>query len=130
VPISSLADFVADTLTALSKAHPEALAVTYGHVGDGNIHLNVVPPEGMAPGDVDALFHAAEKVIFEIVDRHDGSISAEHGIGRVKQEAYLKRADTVSLELAGRIKDAFDPLHILSEGRILAARQGGGMGDR
>jgi FAD/FMN-containing dehydrogenase len=77
--------------------HTVALAVTYGYVGDGNIHLNVVPPDG---------------------------------IGRVKQKAFLERAEAVSLELAGLIKDALDPLHILSEGRILAARTVAGKGDR
>jgi FAD/FMN-containing dehydrogenase len=77
-----------------------------------------------------ALFHAAEEVIFDVIDRYGGSISAEHGIGRVKQKAYLARADAVSLELAGLIKDALDPSHILSEGRILPARPVGGKRDR
>jgi len=128
VPISGLSAFVTDALAALKQAHPEALPVTYGHVGDGNIHLNVVPPEHMNPEDVEALFHATEKVIFDVIDRHGGSISAEHGIGKVKQQAFLERADPVALDLAGRIKDALDPLHIMSEGRILAARGVGGHG--
>jgi FAD/FMN-containing dehydrogenase len=130
VPISSLAGFVTDALAALEKTHPDALAVTYGHVGDGNIHLNVVPPKGMGAEEAEALFHAAEEVIFDVIDRYGGSISAEHGIGRVKQKAYLARADAVSLELAGLIKDALDPSHILSEGRILPARPVGGKRDR
>lgn len=130
VPISSLAGFVTDALAALEKTHPDALAVTYGHVGDGNIHLNVVPPKGMGAEEAVALFHAAEEVIFDVIDRYGGSISAEHGIGRVKQKAYLARADAVSLELAGLIKDALDPSHILSEGRILPARPVGGKRDR
>ncbi len=121
VSISSLAAFVSDTLDALSKKHPEAIAVTYGHVGDGNIHLNIVPPVGMPAAEFDHLFHATEEVIFDVVDRHGGSISAEHGIGRVKQAAFLKRADPLTLELSSRIKDAFDPKHLLSEGRILAS---------
>lgn len=123
VPISRLADFVKDALEILGDKFPEALPVTYGHVGDGNIHLNVVPPEGMQADAIDGLFHATEEAIFDVVDRHGGSISAEHGIGLVKQKAFLKRADPVALELAGRIKDAFDPLHLLSEGRILAMQQ-------
>ena len=119
VAISSLADFVADALDALARTHPEVIAVTYGHVGDGNIHLNVVPPVDMPPAGFDDLFHAAEKVIFDVVDRHGGSISAEHGIGRLKQAAFVKRADPLTLEISRRIKDAFDPEHLLSEGRIL-----------
>ncbi len=121
VPISSLADFVAGALEALRISHPEALAVTYGHLGDGNIHLNVVPPPGLTPDEIETLFHSAECVIFDVVDRHNGSISAEHGIGRVKQQAFLKRADAVTLDLAGRIKHALDPAHTLSDGRILPA---------
>lgn len=124
VSISSLAAFVGDTLAALSQTHPEAIAVTYGHVGDGNIHLNIVPPLGMPADQYDDLFHATEEVIFDVIDKHGGSISAEHGIGRVKQAAFLKRADPLTLELSRRIKDAFDPRHLLSEGRILASAEG------
>jgi FAD/FMN-containing dehydrogenase len=76
----------------------------------------------MAPDAVEALFHATEEVIFDVIDRHGGSISAEHGIGKVKQHAFLERADPVALDLASRIKHALDASHILSEGRILAAR--------
>jgi FAD/FMN-containing dehydrogenase len=120
VPISALAAFVADALQALGQKLPEGLPVTYGHVGDGNVHMNVVPPPGMAADAVERLFHAAEAVIFAVVDRHGGSISAEHGIGRVKRAAFLERIDAVTLDLATRLKDAFDPRHLLSDGRILA----------
>ncbi|BCP55239.1 oxidoreductase [Kaistia sp. 32K] len=122
VPISRIAAFVSESIVALDAAYPDACVVTYGHVGDGNIHMNVVPPEGMATEGYDDLFHAAEAVIFDAVDRHGGSISAEHGIGRVKQRAFLDRADPLTLELAGRIKDSFDPRHLLSGGRILPLR--------
>lgn len=122
VPISTLSGFVEDALAALSKSHPHALPVTYGHVGDGNIHLNVVPPVGMGAGEIDSLFHETEEVIFEVVDRYGGSLSAEHGIGKVKQNAFLKRIDEVSLDLAGRIKDALDPGAIMSRGRIFLPR--------
>ncbi|WP_426130997.1 FAD-binding oxidoreductase [Pararhizobium sp. PWRC1-1] len=122
VPISTLAGFVGDALEALGKSHPDALPVTYGHVGDGNIHLNIVPPAGMGAEAIETLFHETEEVIFDVVDRYGGSLSAEHGIGRVKQEAFLKRIDEVSLDLAGRIKDALDPTGIMSRGRIFPPR--------
>lgn len=122
VPISTLAGFVEDALQALAKSHPDALPVTYGHVGDGNIHLNVVPPVGMDGRAIDVLFHETEGVIFDVVDRYNGSLSAEHGIGKVKQQAFLKRIDDVSLDLAGRIKDALDPGGIMSPGRIFPPR--------
>ncbi|MES0101120.1 FAD-binding oxidoreductase [Mesorhizobium sp. M0019] len=122
VPISKLADFVTEALAALEQTRPDALAVTYGHVGDGNIHLNVVPPEGMASEAIEQLFEEAEEQIFAVVDRYGGSISAEHGIGRVKQKAFLERIDPVALDLAAGIKEAFDPRRILSNGRILASK--------
>jgi FAD/FMN-containing dehydrogenase len=120
VPISRLADFVGTALAELGERLPAAKAVTYGHVGDGNIHLNVVPPPGLDGAGIDRLFHDAEEIIFDVVDRCGGSISAEHGIGRVKQQPFLDRIDPVSLDLAVRLKNAFDPLHLLSDGRILA----------
>jgi FAD/FMN-containing dehydrogenase len=125
VPISRLADFVRDALTDLDVRLPDALAVTYGHVGDGNIHMNVVPPPGMERAAMERLFHVAEALIFDAVDRHDGSISAEHGIGRVKQRPFLDRVDPIALGLAGQLKDALDPHHILSEGRILLSQNNG-----
>jgi FAD/FMN-containing dehydrogenase len=120
VPISRLADFVAEALRDLAMALPEAQPVTYGHIGDGNVHMNVVPPPGLDSERTERLFHAAEAVIFAVVDRLGGSISAEHGIGRVKRGAFLDRVDAVALDLASRLKDAFDPRHLLSDGRILA----------
>jgi FAD/FMN-containing dehydrogenase len=130
VPISRLADFVAESLRQLAEAVPDAQPVTYGHVGDGNIHLNVVPPPGLDADCTERLFHTAEEAIFSVVDRFGGSISAEHGIGRVKRAAFLERVDAVTLDLATRLKDAFDPRHLLSDGRILpswpAGIDGGG----
>ena len=61
------------------------------------------------PTAIERLFEEAEALIFAVVDRYGGSISAEHGIGRVKQKAFLERIDPVALDLAGRLKDAFDP---------------------
>lgn len=118
VSISSLATFISDATVALAEAYPAAIPVTYGHVGDGNVHLNVIPPLSMSAEEMDSFFHATEALIFEVVDRHGGSISAEHGIGLVKREAFLQRVDTVTLDLARRIKDGLDPRHLLSEGRI------------
>ena len=103
----------------MAERFPGGRALTYGHVGDGNIHLNLVPPRGMADAARAALLHAAEEAIFDVLDRYEGSISAEHGIGRLKQAAFLKRIDPVSLSLAQGLKRLLDPDAILSPGRIL-----------
>ncbi|WP_218823234.1 FAD-binding oxidoreductase [Inquilinus limosus] len=119
VPISDIAGFIARALAAVRAKHPEAMPLAYGHVGDGNVHFNVIPPRGQDPAAMETLFHSAEELIFDVVDRLGGSISAEHGIGRVKQHAFLERIDPVSLDLATRLKLALDPTRILSNGRIL-----------
>lgn len=128
VPVSQIGTFVEATLAALVDAHPEALAVAYGHVGDGNIHLNVIPPEGLPPAGVNELFAAVEHLLFDMIDRFEGSISAEHGIGRVKRQAYMDRTDAVSLDLVRRLRGALDPSGIMSEGRIFTTPKEGAEG--
>jgi FAD/FMN-containing dehydrogenase len=121
VPISKLAAFIDEALRDLRQLYPEALALAYGHVGDGNVHLNVIPPVGATDESMTRLFEEAEQTIFDVVDRLRGSISAEHGIGRVKQKAFLSRTDDVALDLAFALKRALDPRFLLSPGRILPA---------
>ena len=121
VPISKLSIFLDDALRDLRQLYPEALALAYGHVGDGNVHLNVIPPLGATPEAMTSLFEKAEHTIFDVVDRLHGSISAEHGIGRLKQKAFLSRTEDVALDLAFTLKRALDPLGLLSPGRILPA---------
>jgi FAD/FMN-containing dehydrogenase len=121
VPISKLAIFLDEALRNLRQRFPEALALAYGHVGDGNVHLNVIPPVGATAESMTHLFEGAEQTIFDVVDRLHGSISAEHGIGRLKQKAFLSRTEDVALDLALTLKRALDPLGLLSPGRILPA---------
>ena len=121
VPISKLAIFIDEALRNLNQRYPEALALAYGHVGDGNVHLNVIPPVGATAESMTHLFEGAEETIFDVVDHLHGSISAEHGIGRVKQKAFLSRTEDVALDLAFTLKRALDPHFVLSSGRILPA---------
>ena len=124
VPISSIAAFLDAALDALGAAVPDGQPVAYGHVGDGNLHLNVVPPAGLDAAGVTDLFARAQAVIYPLLDRFDGSISAEHGIGRVKRNAYVQGLDPVSRDLAEGLKSMLDPLRILSRDRILPASGG------
>lgn len=119
IRISDLAQFIAEAVDAVRKALPDALPLAYGHVGDGNVHLNVIPPPGLSNQDIDALFTIAEAAIFEVVDRMNGSISAEHGIGRAKRKAFLSRVDPVTLDLMTSLKRCIDPSGLMSPGRIL-----------
>jgi FAD/FMN-containing dehydrogenase len=117
--ISQIPDFIGQVVPILRQQFPETELMVYGHVGDGNLHINIIPPGGTPQAAKGALFHAAEEAIFGLLDRFGGSISAEHGIGRVKRHAFLERVDAVSLDLAMRVKQALDPGHLLSIGRLL-----------
>lgn len=118
VPIADIPAFLERALAVLQQSLPEGRAIAYGHVGDGNIHLNVVPPADWTPEQRHALFAQAEQLIFTTVDQFDGSLSAEHGIGRSKKRAFLDRVDPVTLDLFQQIKAVFDPNTRLSKGRI------------
>ena len=98
VPLSRLSDFVRDAEQAVAAAVPDGVCVSYGHVGDGNVHLNVLPPGGLSRAEIEARIHDAKKAINTVVDTYHGSISAEHGIGRLKKADYER---CVSLRFGG-----------------------------
>ncbi|APX92916.1 FAD-binding oxidoreductase [Halomonas sp. 1513] len=119
VPISRIPEVVERASAAIMAASPDCEVIAYGHIGDGNLHVNVLPPRAMADADKHAHLHELEALLFEVVDDLGGSISAEHGIGRTKQAAYLARLSPLERELADGIKTLFDPAHALNPGRIL-----------
>ncbi|MCH4562115.1 FAD-binding oxidoreductase [Halomonas sp. EGI 63088] len=119
VPISAISRCVEQATAAVSAIEPKATTIAYGHIGDGNLHINVLPPADMAKDQLSHLLGRLETAIFEVVDRCDGSISAEHGIGRSKQEALLARSSETELKLLAGIKAVFDPHHLMGAGRIL-----------
>ncbi len=119
VPISKIIAFLNDAKGELARAAPETRCLAYGHVGDGNIHFNVLPRSNMAENDKIALLHRCEELIFAAVDRVNGSISAEHGIGRVKRPAFLQRASAIEIEMMLGLKTMLDPNWLMNPGRIL-----------
>ena len=122
VPLGAIAAFLNENVLAvLAASLPDGRPIAYGHLGDGNIHLNVVPPAGWTDPQRQALFRQAEDLIYRELDRFGGSISAEHGIGRSKKRAFLERVDPVTLDLFRTLKGVLDPGHRLSKGRIFDA---------
>lgn len=119
VPISSIAPFLEETYAALSEAAPDCTPLAYGHLGDGNIHFNVLPPAGSDDAERLALLYRCEAVIFAGVDAMGGSISAEHGIGRVKRRAFLERTPALDIDLLCKLKSVLDPAGLMSPGRLL-----------
>ncbi len=119
VPISSIASFLAEADARLGDLAPGAILLPYGHIGDGNIHYNVLPPRTLESRDLPGYLHACEEAIFDVVDRCGGSISAEHGIGLEKRAAFAARTSLLQVDLLRRVESAFDPNDLLNPGRLL-----------
>jgi D-lactate dehydrogenase (cytochrome) len=119
VPVAAVPDFIAEANAAVVKLIPGARPVPFGHLGDGNIHYNVSQPVGADTADFLGRWHAVNAVVFEIVLRMGGSISAEHGIGVLKRDELPEVKDKVAIEMMRAIKAAFDPLGIMNPGKVL-----------
>ena len=120
IAVSRIPDFVRETDAAIRRAFPGARMVNYGHLGDGNLHYNVQAPEGT---DAEAFLRDQEKplnaLVYAQVDRYNGSISAEHGIGSLKREKLAEHKSPVALGMMRAIKQALDPHNLMNPGRVL-----------
>jgi len=119
VPVAAVPDFIAQANAAVVKLIPGARPVPFGHLGDGNIHYNVSQPLGANAADFLGQWHAVNAVVFDIVLRMGGSISAEHGIGVLKRDELPDVKDKVAIELMRAIKAVLDPLGIMNPGKVL-----------
>ena len=119
VPVASLPRFLAEATAAVLAIVPAGRMVTYGHVGDGNLHFNVSVPLGADERDFLAHAPAIHDAVHDVVRQHRGSISAEHGIGRLKRAALARYKGHVDLEVMRAIKRALDPKGILNPGKLL-----------
>ena len=120
VPISAIAGFVARTDAALAAAFPDVRMVTFGHLGDGNLHYNVQAPPGVAPAEFLRAHEAPiNRLVYDAVGTCGGSISAEHGIGSLKREELAERKSPVAMQLMRAIKSALDPRSVLNPGRVV-----------
>jgi FAD/FMN-containing dehydrogenase len=119
VPVVAVPDFIAQADAAVVKLIPGARPVPFGHLGDGNIHYNVSQPIGGDGADFLARWHEVNAVVFDIVLRMGGSISAEHGIGVLKRDELPEVKDKVAIELMRAIKAMLDPFGIMNPGKVL-----------
>jgi len=119
VPVAAVPAFIAEANAAVVKLIPGARPVPFGHLGDGNIHYNVSQPVGGNAADFLARWHDMNAVVFEIVMRMGGSISAEHGIGVLKRDELPDVKDKVAVELMRSVKAMLDPLGIMNPGKVL-----------
>ena len=119
VPISRIGEFIRVTDVLLQQSFPEVRMVTFGHLGDGNLHYNVSPPEN-TPGDALLAQQAGiNRVVYDSVERFGGSISAEHGVGALKREEIRHFKSAVEIGLMQTIKHALDPLNLMNPGKLI-----------
>ncbi|GGC90278.1 FAD-binding oxidoreductase [Undibacterium terreum] len=119
IPISDIGRFISQTDALLQQHFPACRMVTFGHLGDGNLHYNVSPPENMP----DTLFIQRQAevnlIVHDSVNRFGGSISAEHGLGALKKEEILRYKSDIEMNLMRAIKTALDPQNLMNPGKLL-----------
>ena len=120
LPVSGITAFVRETDAALAAGWPGIRIVNFGHLGDGNLHYNVQAPLGESPADFLRDHEAAVNAcVYAAVRAHGGSISAEHGIGRLKRDTLARTQSPVARQLMQAIKAALDPRGTMNPGRLL-----------
>jgi FAD/FMN-containing dehydrogenase len=119
VPISSIAAFVERTDRALAAAVPGIRIVTYGHIGDGNLHYNLSKPAGSQDDDFRARAAELARIVYDSTSSFRGSISAEHGLGQSKAGIIGDYKDAHELELMRGVKQLFDPAGLMNPGKVL-----------
>jgi FAD/FMN-containing dehydrogenase len=119
VPVADVPEFLEEVERALAERVPGARLVAFGHLGDGNIHCNVSQPVGADKAAFLARWDEVNDIVHAIVAAHGGSISAEHGIGRMKRALLPRVKDPVALELMRTLKRTLDPQGILNPGKVL-----------
>ncbi|UZF90859.1 FAD-binding oxidoreductase [Bosea sp. NBC_00550] len=121
IPVSAMADFVTSTDAAVRAAAPGIRPIVFGHLGDGNLHYNLLPAEGQTPADFAAIAPDLTRIVHDEIVRRRGSISAEHGIGQLRVGEMKLRKAPLELELMHQLKHLLDPAGLLNPGKLLPA---------
>lgn len=119
VAISKVPAFMQDLDAILKRAYPTWDVVWFGHIGDGNLHINILRPEGMSKEAFVTECRKVDELIFKAIERQGGSISAEHGVGLTKKSFLHYSRSEAEIELMRQIKKVFDPANILNPGKLI-----------
>ncbi len=119
VPLAKISEFTGALRAQLQKNMPQCEIVLFGHLGDGNIHLNILKPDKLSVPDFTKLCEESELETYALVKAHMGSISAEHGIGLLKKAHLQFTRSPAQIEIMRHIKKIFDPQGILNPGKLL-----------
>ena len=116
--ISALPAFLREIQALLGREYPHFDVVWFGHIGDGNLHINVLRPDDLSDSDFIAQCEHVTKLLAETLQRHGGSISAEHGIGLVKRAYLGSTRSEAEIALMRGVRQVFDPKGLLNPGKL------------
>ncbi|WNK01573.1 FAD-binding oxidoreductase [Thalassospiraceae bacterium LMO-JJ14] len=119
IPISRVTEFMTKGNAIVERIIPGTRPMTFGHIGDGNLHYNLTQPEGMDPQAFLDKWHDITDPLNDLVEEMNGSFSAEHGIGRMKREELVRYSSPVEIDLMRKIKSIIDPSGIMNPGKVL-----------
>jgi FAD/FMN-containing dehydrogenase len=119
VPVAAVPEFLAEATAAVTAFMPGVRVLAFGHLGDGNIHFNLCQPREMAAADFLARTADFNRLVHDIVARHGGSISAEHGLGQLRRLEIRRYKPAVEIELMRRVKAAIDPRGLMNPGKLI-----------
>ena len=119
VKIAEIPGFLRDVNAVVDQHYPDLEVCWFGHIGDGNLHLNILRPAQLS---IDSFFercHEISPILFDLIERRRGSISAEHGVGLLKRDFLGYSRSQAEIEVMRSIKDALDPAGIMNPGKLL-----------
>jgi len=119
VPVGRIGDFIRSAESAVQKVLADARVVAFGHVGDGNVHFNISQPKSQSLEQFGGYAAALSDAVYSVTLAFNGSISAEHGIGKAKRELLRKVRGETELSLMRAVKQALDPANIMNPGKVL-----------
>ena len=118
VLISYVPEFITEIDHIVSSNYPDFEVCWFGHIGDGNLHLNILKPENMSKDDFFAECQIVNKYVFETVQKYGGSVSAEHGVGMTKKPYLNYSRSETEIDYLREVKKVFDPNNIMNRGKI------------
>ncbi len=118
VRISNVPQFLEEMDRLLRTDYPDFDVVWFGHIGDGNLHINILKPDGLSDGEFLERCHKVDEHLFAMIEKYKGSISAEHGVGLMKKPYLLHTRARHEVELMRGVKRLFDPDGIMNPGKI------------
>lgn len=119
VKVSKVPEFLEELDALVTQVYPEFEIIWFGHIGDGNVHLNILKPEQL---EIGKFYESCSKIsewVFDLVKKYGGSISAEHGIGMLKKPFLQYSRSPAELEYMKAIKRVFDPHNIMNPGKLI-----------